>query len=121
MHFLQIWIEPEKLGLKPGYEQKTFPLDATRGSLTLVASRDGREGSVTVHQDVSLYAGRFSTAEEAKLALSPKRHAWVHVARGSVSVNGKDLGEGDGAAIDDESALHVVAKSSAEVLVFDLG
>ena len=120
VHFLQIWIEPEKPGLKPGYEQKTFPLEARRGALTLVASRDGRQGSITIHQDVSLYAGRFASADEAKLTLPPGRHAWVQVARGTVTINGKALGEGDGAAIEGETSLQLIATSAAEVLVFDL-
>ncbi|MGH7293887.1 MAG: pirin family protein, partial [Polyangiaceae bacterium] len=96
VHFLQIWIEPERRGLPPGYEQKAFPEQERRGALRLVASRDGREGSVTVHQDVSLYVALLGPGQAVKAALAPGRRAWVQVARGSVTSTGQVLGEGDG-------------------------
>jgi redox-sensitive bicupin YhaK (pirin superfamily) len=116
-HFLQIWIMPEKSGLVPSYEQKAFDLDK---GLALVASRDGRGGSVTVHQDVSLYAGKLAPGAEAKCALAPGRHAWVQVARGAVDVNGLAMGEGDGAALVLEETIAIKAREKSEVLVFDL-
>jgi hypothetical protein len=120
VHFLQIWILPEKRGLAPGYEQKHFAPDARRGVLRLVASRDGRDGSITIHQDVALHAGLFDGDERATLPLAPGRHAWVQVARGSIEVNGQRLAQGDGAAISDEAALELRGGQGAEVLVFDL-
>jgi redox-sensitive bicupin YhaK (pirin superfamily) len=123
VHFLQIWIEPDRRGLPPGYEQKRFEETERRGVLRLVASRDGREGSVTVHQDVSLYGGLFGPGQRAEVALGKGRRAWVQVARGAVTVNGVVLGEGDGAAIEQESQITVEGREGSqegEVLVFDL-
>jgi hypothetical protein len=127
VHFLQIWIEPETRGLAPGYEQKRFDEAERKGALRLVASRDGREGSVTVHQDVSLYSGVFAPGQRAELALGAGRRAWVQVARGGATVNGVALGEGDGAALVEESRVTVEGPAEgkeggpeAEVLVFDL-
>jgi quercetin 2,3-dioxygenase len=119
VHFLQIWIIPDRRGHAPGYEQKTFPEAERRGKLRLVGSQDGRDGSVTLHQDVALYAGVLDEGQKAELAIGPGRHAWVHVARGAVTVNGKRLGEGDGAALSDERAL-AIEGHGGEVLVFDL-
>jgi redox-sensitive bicupin YhaK (pirin superfamily) len=119
VHFLQIWIVPDRRGHAPGYEQKTFPEAERHGRLRLVASRDGRDGSVTLHQDVALYAGVLDEGQRAELALAPGRHSWVHVARGAVTVNGQRLGEGDGAAVSDERTL-AVEGHGGEVLVFDL-
>lgn len=123
VHFLQIWLMPKAQGMAPGYEQKTFSEAEKNGKLRVVASPDGRDGSVTIHADAVLYAGLFREGEAAELALDKGRHAWVHVARGTATVNGKVLGEGDGAALSDESAVRVEGKTStpAEVLVFDLG
>ena len=120
VHFLQIWILPERRDLTPGYEQKTFPESDKRGKLRLVASRDGRDGSVTVHQDVALWAGLFDAGEKATFALAPGRHAWVHVARGAVLLNGLAMREGDGAKVEGEAALEIAGVASSEVLVFDL-
>ncbi|HEY1695376.1 MAG TPA: pirin family protein [Polyangiaceae bacterium] len=120
VRFLQIWIEPEKRGLAPGYEQKSFSEEQRRGALRLVASRDGREGSVTVHQDVSLYAGLLGAGQKATVELAPGRRAWVQVARGSVAVDGQALGEGDGAAIDGQANVTIEGRDASEVLVFDL-
>ena len=120
LRFLQVWIEPEVEGLEPGYEQREFPLDENRGKLLLVASRDGRDGSVTVHQDVSVYAGRFSAGDAAALGLDSRRHAWVQVVRGALRVGEDRLEEGDGVAISGEPSLTLRAETDAEVLVFDL-
>jgi redox-sensitive bicupin YhaK (pirin superfamily) len=121
VHFLQMWLLPERRGLAPGYEQKQLPAAEKRGRLRLAASGDGRDGSVTLHQDVSLFAGLFEPGESATLALAPGRAAWVQVARGAVLLNGQRLAEGDGAAVVDEPALSIAgADTSAEVLVFDL-
>ena len=120
VHFLQIWIIPEKAGIKPSYEQKAFPASERQGKLRLVASRDGRDGSVTIHQDAALYLGLFEKDERVVYESRPGRHAWVHVARGEIEVNGKRLGEGDGAAVSDEKRLELAAHGTAEVLVFDL-
>ena len=120
VHFLQIWVIPEKAGIKPSYEQKAFPASERQGKLRLVASRDGRDGSVTIHQDAALYLGLLEKGERTTYEPGPGRHAWVHVARGEIELNGKRLGEGDGAAVTDEKRLELAGKSSAEVLVFDL-
>jgi redox-sensitive bicupin YhaK (pirin superfamily) len=120
LHFLQIWILPAKNGLPPSYEQKRFEPAEKRGRLRVVASSDGREGSVTIHADALIYAGLFDKGESAELPLAAGRHAWVHVARGKARVSGKDLGEGDAVALTDERALRVEGVEDAEVLVFDL-
>jgi redox-sensitive bicupin YhaK (pirin superfamily) len=121
VHFLQIWIVPRAKGLAPGYEQRTFSAEDKRGALRLVASPDGRDGSVTVHADAQLYAGLFTAGEVAELPLRPGRGAWVHVARGQVKVNGSVLGEGDGLALEDEPAVAIEGVDGGEVLVFELG
>lgn len=120
VHFLQIWILPDSKGLTPGYEQKTFEPEDLRNRLRLVASRDGREGSLTVHQDASLYITKLSPGKGVVHQLAPGRHAWVQVARGSAELNGVELDEGDGAAVAEESRLDLRATSEAEILVFDL-
>lgn len=120
VHFLQIWILPETGGIAPSYEQKAYSDAEKRGKLRLVGSRDGREGSVTIHQDVDLYATLLDGEESAGLSLRPGRHAWVQVARGQVHVNGTLLKEGDGAAFTDEEAVRLDRADLAEVLVFDL-
>ncbi len=121
VHFLQIWILPEQRGLTPGYEQKHFSDDEKRGRLRLVASRDGREGSVTVHQDVRLHAGTFGAGERAEYDLAPGRHAWVHVAQGEVLLGKQLLRAGDAAGVSDESRIALEGTSGGEVLLFDLG
>ena len=121
VHFLQIWILPSVRGIAPSYEQKSFADEEKRGRLRLVASPDGRDGSVTVHADASLYAGTFDAGESAELKLASTRHAWVQVARGRAKVNGSELGPGDGAGFSDESSLRIEGVANAEVLVFDLG
>jgi hypothetical protein len=122
VHFMQIWILPDAKGLAPGYEQKAFPEEEKRGKLRLVASRDGRDGSVTVAQDVRVYATVLDPGEEVALDVQAGRHAWVQVARGSADVNGKALAAGDGAATTGSGPLAIrgAAGGRAEVLVFDL-
>jgi quercetin 2,3-dioxygenase len=120
LHFLQIWILPAAQGIKPSYEQKAFPEAARRGKLALVASQDGREGSLTIHQDVNLYAGLFAAGERARYEVATGRHAWIQVARGSLALAGAPLQAGDAAAVDDPGAIEIVGKDAAEVLVFDL-
>jgi redox-sensitive bicupin YhaK (pirin superfamily) len=120
VHFLQIWILPAQRGIRPSYEQKRFEDAEKRGRLRLVASSDGRDGSITVNQDADLYAGLFAAGEGTHVDLRPGRHAWVQVARGELLLNNEPLGAGDGAAVSDEAALTLNARSDAEVLVFDL-
>jgi len=121
VHFLQIWIQPAREAIPPRYEQKAFPIAEKRGRLRLVGSSDGREGSVVIHQDVQLYAAVLSAGERVTHALLPGRKAWLQVLRGSFEVNGNVVNAGDGAAVQDEPALTVTAKSNAaEVLLFDL-
>jgi len=120
VHFLQIWILPEREGLAPGYEQKMIPDADRRGRLRLIGSRDGRDGSVTIHQDVDLYAGLFAEGESALLDLGRGRGAWVQVARGDANVNGERLAAGDGAAITDVEAIEIEGRKGGEVLVFDM-
>ena len=120
VHLLQIWMFPERKGLKPSYEQKPFREEEKRGRLRLVASSDGREGSVTIHQENDLYATILHAGETVRHELKPKRHAWVQVARGSVKLNGQELAEGDGAAISEEKTVQLTGVDPAEVLLFDL-
>jgi redox-sensitive bicupin YhaK (pirin superfamily) len=120
-HFLQIWIEPAEEGLAPEYEQKAFPDAERRGRLRLVASPDGRDGSVRVHQDAELYAAVLGPGERVSHPLRPGRGAWVQVARGAAVLNGRPLQAGDGAAVEGEAALDLAAADGeAEVLLFDL-
>ena len=119
VHFLQIWILPEREGLKPGYEQSAFPLDG-KGKLHLVASGDGRDASLTINQDVDLYAGRLAEGDIVERKLRDGRLGWLQVARGGVSLNGVALATGDGAAIEKETSLVVRADSDAEILLFDM-
>ncbi|MBV8031311.1 MAG: pirin family protein [Betaproteobacteria bacterium] len=118
-HFLQIWIEPSATGLAPSYEQKHFDAAEKRGRLRLIASRDGAEGSVRIHQHARVYAGLFDGDERARLELAPARKAYVHVARGRAMVNGQLLSGGD-ALKTDSGFVNVEHGEGAEVLVFDL-
>jgi redox-sensitive bicupin YhaK (pirin superfamily) len=118
VHFLQIWILPEKGGIRPSYEQKRFDEEARGGKLTLVASREGLDGSVTLHQDVRLYSTILRDNESVTHEFGPARYGWVQVARGAAEVNGEKLEAGDGAAIAGEHAITL--KGSGEVLLFDL-
>ena len=120
VHFLQIWLLPERRNLEPGYEQKTFPKAAAQGKLRVVASRDGASGAVVVHQDVTLLAGFFAAGEQEQYSLAAGRHAWLHVARGEVRVNGQKLEAGDALQVSDEAALELTGVNDAEVLLFDL-
>jgi redox-sensitive bicupin YhaK (pirin superfamily) len=120
VHFLQIWILPERRGLAPSYEQTAFPLELRRNELVLVASRDGRQGSVTVHQDVTLYLARLDAGTRIALELPASRGAWLQVARGSVAVGDEKLAVGDGAALTREERTPLTAAEDAEILVFDL-
>ena len=120
VHFLQIWVIPERRGLEPGYEQKSFPDEEKRGRLRLVASRDGREGSVKVHQDASLYATILSAGQRVAHELAAGRLAWVQVAKGAARLNGEALEAGDGAAIDVSGTLELEGVRDAEVLLFDM-
>ncbi len=119
-HFLQIWIEPNVTGISPGYEQKRFTELEKRGTLRLVASNDGAQGSVTMHADAKLYAGLLDGDESATLALNPARKTYVHLVRGALEVNGLRLMQGDAAMIESQSSLQLRCGDDAEVLVFDL-
>jgi len=119
-HFLQIWIQPSVRGIAPSYEQKHFDADSRRGRLRLIASSDGRDGSVLVHQDVSLYAALLDGTEHAAHALAAGRRAYVHVARGKVRVNGTELEAGDALKVSDIALVGLEAGRGAEVLLFDL-
>jgi quercetin 2,3-dioxygenase len=119
VHLLQIWLLPGIAGLKPGYEQKSFA-GALDGGLRLVASQDAREGSVTIHQDADLYAGRLNPGQTQTLPARPGRVQWVQVARGTASLNGVALAQGDGAAVKGEEHLEIAANDAAELLVFDM-
>src|SRR5262249_34065236 len=107
LHFLQIWLLPSRNGLAPGYEQKEFPTPDRKDKLQLLASPDGRNGSLTVHQDVAVYGTFLSPGVKLELPLAPARHAWVQVARGAVEVNGTWLATGDGAALSGERAVRL--------------
>jgi len=120
VHFLQIWILPNRRGLAPGYEQKAIPPQEERATLRLIASRDGRDGGVTIHQDVDLYVSRLEPGERVKHALAAGRHAWLQMVTGRVEMNGTALGAGDGAAVSREQALEIVALEPAHFLLFDL-
>jgi len=119
VHFLQIWILPERTGIAPSYEQKTFALDGAK-SLLLVASGVGRDGALTVHQDADVYAGRLAEDETVTHGLRPRRLGWVQVARGTIALNGLTLNAGDGAAVESETELTIRAGANAEVLLFDM-
>jgi quercetin 2,3-dioxygenase len=120
VHLLQIWITPEKEGLKPSYEQKSFPEEEKRGRLRLLASRDAKDGSVKINQDAKLYVSLLKPGEEVAHEFGAKRHGWLQVARGAVELNGKKLNEGDGAAISEEKKIAIKGAQDAEVLLFDL-
>jgi quercetin 2,3-dioxygenase len=120
VHFLQIWLVPDKKGIKPGYEQKTFTDADKRGRLRLVASPDAAEDSVTIHTDARVYAGLFGAGDKSTFALPESRYAWVHLATGKLRINDVELSAGDGLAIEKERELRIEGIEEAEVLVFDL-
>lgn len=121
VHFLQIWVLPEQRGLEPSYEQKSFPVEERKGRLQLVGARDGRDGALTIHQDLDLFVANLDKGNEVSHALRPSRKAWVQVTRGAVTVNGTAVAQGDGAALTDEAEVRIAANDNAEVLLFDLG
>jgi redox-sensitive bicupin YhaK (pirin superfamily) len=118
VHLLQIWIKPERRGLTPGYEQKDFSKE--KGPLVPVASRDGRNGSLTIHQDAAVYRATLGPGVEAVHELAPGRHAWIQVATGGLELNGIRLEAGDGAAVSHEKTLKIKGVSEADALLFDL-
>ena len=120
VHLLQIWILPHTVGLEPGYEQKAFSEDERRERLRLIASEDGRDGSVQVHQDVTLYASILSAGKEVEHAMDERRYAWIQVARGAATVNGEKADQGDGVVVAGEKNVRVSAEKDAEILLFDL-
>jgi len=119
-HFLQIWLLPERKRVAPSYEQRRFPLEDRRGRLTLIASRDQRDGSIGINQDVDLFSAVLDPGQSVHHQMKPGRHAWVQVARGAIDLNGKHLDAGDGAAISEETELDLSASAAAEILLFDL-
>ena len=120
LHFLQIWMIPERGGLKPRYDQKSFSPAERDGRLRLVGARDGRDGAVTIHQDIDLYAATLGQGRSVTHEIRPNRHVWVQMARGKASVNGKPLSEGDGVALSGESRVEIAGLDGAELLLFDL-
>jgi quercetin 2,3-dioxygenase len=120
VHLYQIWMFPDKTGHKPAYDQKNFGVEEKQGKLRVLASPDGREGSVTIRQNNELYATLLGAAQSVQYELKPERHAYVQVARGSVKLNGQQLNEGDGAAVSDEKLIEMTGVKDAEVLLFDL-
>ena len=120
VHFLQIWILPQEEGTRPSYEQRAFPESERMDQLRLVASRDGRDGSVTVHQDVKLYAAILSARAAVEHTFRERRYGWLQVARGEVSANELTLSAGDGVAFSNERVVKVAARERAEILLFDL-
>ena len=121
VHFLQIWIIPEKTGIAPSYEQKHFSSDEKQGKLKLVASPDGRDDSVTIHQDANLYVAVLDVGDRVNHTIDSNRSLWLQIARGAVEVNGQTLNSGDGAAITQETEIEVVAMAeNTEILLFDL-
>jgi redox-sensitive bicupin YhaK (pirin superfamily) len=119
-HLLQIWIEPNVRGIAPGYEEKNFSAQEKRGRLRLIASADGRDGSVLIHQDANVYVGLFDGSERAGIAIPQGRRVYLHVARGEVSVNGATLKAGDALKATDEPHIELTQGRQAEVLLFDL-
>jgi redox-sensitive bicupin YhaK (pirin superfamily) len=120
VHFLQIWLLPTQRGIAPGYEQKVIDRSEQSGRLRLVASPDGKDGSVVIHADARAYGGLFENGTKAELAIPQGHHAWVHIARGKARINGSALSAGDGAAMSDEPSVKVEGVDASEVLVFDL-
>ena len=121
VHFLQIWILPEEDGLEPSYEQKRFSNEEKQGALRLVGSRDGRDGSVTIHQDVNLYSSLLGAGDTVSFELGDGRSGWVQVARGSVRLNGNELAAGDGVALRGAQTVSIDGIDGAEILLFDMG
>lgn len=120
VHFLQIWIVPEEKGLEPSYEQQSFDFHDWRGALKLAGSRDGRHGSLTIHQDVDLYIGLIGDGQNVKHTLGHDRCAWIQIARGTVNIRGNLMSAGDGVAIETPQTIDIDGKGDAEILVFDM-
>ena len=120
VHFLQIWVIPEQSGIEPGYEQRHFPLADRRGALQLLASRDGRLGSVSLAQDVNIYSTLLNGDDAVTTPLRADRAAWIQVVRGTLRVNGQHLGAGDGLALRDVNAIELDGANDAEILIFDI-
>ena len=121
VHFLQMWIIPDRAGLPPSYEQKAFPIEERRGRLRLVAGPDNRDSTITVHQDARLFVANLKVNERVVHEIERGRGIWLQLARGIVTVNGTQMREGDGAAVEDEPAIAIEADTDAEFLLFDLG
>lgn len=121
VHLLQIWIMPNARGLEPGYEQKMFSAESKQGKLALIASQDGRDGSVTINQDADVFASKLNSGERVSHSTGANRRVWVQVARGSVRLNDVELKQGDGAALTDETKLEIEGREPAEILLFDMG
>jgi redox-sensitive bicupin YhaK (pirin superfamily) len=121
VHFLQIWILPDEQGIKPRYEQKAFPLEEKRGKLRLIAAKDGRDGAVTIHQDVDLYTSVLEPGNVINYQVQPHRYAWLQIAQGIATLNGEELRAGDGVQISVEEQLEISTQVGAEILLFDLG
>jgi redox-sensitive bicupin YhaK (pirin superfamily) len=120
VHFYQIWLFPAHRGLTPSYEQKSFPEAEKQGKLRLVASQDGKDGSLLIHQDVRVFLSTLDANQEVRYKLTARRHAWLQVLRGKIDFNGQTLATSDGAAVSDEMELTVLAKETSEVMLFDL-
>ena len=120
VRFLQIWIPPDRRGIEPRYEQRRFPISDQTGQLHLVVDPEGSDGALEIHRDARIYAGRFDGGESSSLELGDDRYGWVQVVKGCIEVNGVELDEGDGAAIEDEDCLEFRHGDGAEILVFDL-
>ena len=120
-HFLQIWILPNQQGIKPRYEQKAFPLEERRGQLRLIAAKDGRDGAVTIYQDVDLYTSVLEPGDVVNYHVKPNRYAWLQMAQGVATLNGEEIGAGDGVQLSGEEQLEITTDIGAEILLFDLG
>jgi redox-sensitive bicupin YhaK (pirin superfamily) len=120
VRLLQIWLLPERAGIDPGYEEKHFPVEEKRGRLQLLVSPGGEDGALRIHQDARIYSTVLAAGESVAHGLAAGRHAWVQVARGTVRLNGVELGEGDGAAVSEEGELRLEGVDGAEALIFDL-
>ena len=120
VHLLQIWILPDQQGLKPRYEQRAFPLEEKKNKLCLIAAKDGREGAVTIHQDVDIYAAVLQPQNIVTYEVKPNRYAWLQIAKGSVTLNGQPLRAGDGVQMQGEESLTIGTDVEAEILLFDL-
>ena len=121
VHLLQIWIIPDTVGLTPSYEQKNFPVEQKQGKLRLVASRDGRDGSVTIHQDVNMYVGLIGAADSISYHVPPDRYLWLHVAQGEVTIDDRVLVAGDAIAYAGDRQVEISSTSTGEAILFDLG